>query len=102
MLQLVLKEKWFRMIESGEKREEYRDIKPYWWKRILTSPYEENPNTGGYDFKHMYVRFRLGYKKDAEEMIFKSGHVRIGKANPKWAEGSMERMIIIPLLERIK
>ena len=102
MLQLVLKEKWFRMIESGEKLEEYRDIKPYWWKRILTSDYLENPNDGGYAFRHKFVRFRLGYKKDAEEMIFKSGHVRIGNPKPEWSEGHMNRVIIVPLVERIK
>jgi len=34
-LYLPLKEKWYRMIESGEKREEYREITPYWCQRLL-------------------------------------------------------------------
>ena len=29
-LYLPLKAKWYDMIESGEKEEEYREIKPYW------------------------------------------------------------------------
>lgn len=34
VLPLVLKKKWYDMIASGEKREEYRDYKPFWTKRI--------------------------------------------------------------------
>ena len=34
-LHLPLKERWFRMIQSGEKKEEYREITPYWMKRLM-------------------------------------------------------------------
>lgn len=34
-LHLVLKAKWYDMIASGEKKEEYREVKPYWEKRLL-------------------------------------------------------------------
>lgn len=34
-LNLVLTGKWYDMIASGEKTEEYREIKPYWEKRLL-------------------------------------------------------------------
>lgn len=34
-LHLTLKKKWFEMIASGEKKEEYRDIKPYWLNRLM-------------------------------------------------------------------
>lgn len=34
MLVLPIKKKWFDMILSGEKKEEYREIKPYYDKRI--------------------------------------------------------------------
>ena len=33
ILDLPLMAVWFLMIESGEKKEEYREIKPYWIKR---------------------------------------------------------------------
>lgn len=33
-LSLVLKHKWYNLIESGEKTSEYREIKPYWDKRL--------------------------------------------------------------------
>ena len=34
MLTLPIKKKWFDMILSGEKKEEYREIKPYWFIRF--------------------------------------------------------------------
>lgn len=34
-LHLTLKKKWFDMTESGEKPEEYREIKEYWVRRLV-------------------------------------------------------------------
>ena len=34
MLILTLQKKWFGMILSGEKQEEYREIKPYYTSRF--------------------------------------------------------------------
>ena len=34
MLVLPIKKKWFDMILSGEKKEEYRDVSPYWKQRF--------------------------------------------------------------------
>lgn len=34
-LQMSLKTKWFEMTKSGEKTEDYREITPYWTKRLL-------------------------------------------------------------------
>lgn len=34
MLTFILKKEWFEKIERGEKTVEYREIKPYWIKRI--------------------------------------------------------------------
>lgn len=35
ILHLTLKKKWFDMILSGEKKEEYRKITPYWTQRLF-------------------------------------------------------------------
>lgn len=35
MLTLPIKKKWFDMIKYGEKKEEYREIKPYYDNRFL-------------------------------------------------------------------
>lgn len=62
ILHLTLKKKWFDMIASGEKKEEYREIKDYWTKRL-----------DGRDYDVVY--FRNGYAKDAPkikvEIMFK-------------------------------
>lgn len=34
MLIFNLKKEWFEKIKSGEKTHEYREVKPYWTKRI--------------------------------------------------------------------
>ncbi len=55
-LHLNLHAKWFDMIASGEKLEEYREIKPYWTKRL---------------FKHDYdtITFSNGFKSDRRQMV---------------------------------
>lgn len=37
MLILPIKKKWFDMIASGEKKEEYREIKPYYDSRFMNA-----------------------------------------------------------------
>lgn len=39
MLVFTLKKHWFEKIKSGEKSVEYREVKPYWTKRL-------NPKSG--------------------------------------------------------
>ena len=59
MLHFVLKRKWFEMIESGVKTEEYRQAKRYWVTRI------RNEFKGDFFQKHSgEIRFYLGYRKD--------------------------------------
>jgi hypothetical protein len=69
MLTLPIKEKWFNMILSGEKKEEYREIKPYYmsrFKNVFTMlPYSYIPE--GLDKKE--ICFRNGYGKNRPEFI---------------------------------
>lgn len=51
ILHMTLKKKWFDMIFFGEKTEEYREIKPYWIKRLSK--------------KYDIIRFKNGYNKDS-------------------------------------
>ena len=37
VLNLVVTKKWFNMIVSGAKNEEYREVKPYWIRRLTTN-----------------------------------------------------------------
>ena len=55
ILHLTLKKKWFDLIASGEKKIEYRDLKPYWSKRLTDDYYPKK-------FDEIY--FTNGYGKD--------------------------------------
>ena len=55
MLTLPIKKKWFDMIKSGEKKEEYREIKPYYQIRL---------NEKAYTGTH-YIRLRNGYSSNS-------------------------------------
>lgn len=61
MLTLPIKKKWFDMILSGEKKEEYREIKPYYEKRFEIYIMYQNLTR----YKANYILFRNGYKKDS-------------------------------------
>jgi hypothetical protein len=56
ILHLTLKKKWFDMILSGHKKEEYREIKPYWIKRLCNKEYD-------------VIKFRNGYGKKSPVII---------------------------------
>ena len=56
MLTLPIKNKWFDMIRSGEKKEEYREVKPYYDKRL------DSKYIWGDRFE---VIFRNGYSKNS-------------------------------------
>lgn len=60
MLTLPIKKKWFDMIKSGEKKEEYREIKPYYDIRFKIDPPFES------DFES--IIFRNGYRKDSPKI----------------------------------
>lgn len=88
ILPLVLKGKWFDMIERGEKKEEYRLRTDYWNKRIF--------NWFESDKSPHVIEFRHGYRRDARRMAFRVGNgagftfqSRVGKddrEHPEWGE----------------
>lgn len=57
ILHLTLKKKWFDLIASGKKTVEYREIKPYWTKRLFVKhlPYVLSP------IIFNEIHFRNGY-----------------------------------------
>ena len=48
ILSLILTHRWYDKIANGEKRYEYREIKPFWQKRLFARSYSA-------------VRFHRGY-----------------------------------------
>ena len=88
-LTLSLKKKWFVMIKSGVKKEEYRAFNEFWVKRLTwTIRYSEeqrNPFNGTILFDRLV--FTLGYPKanDTERRLeFKNPKIRIGAGRPEW------------------
>lgn len=99
VLNLVVTKKWFDMIVSGEKNEEYREIKPYWVTRLFRN------NSNIVDVRHLafglagrtdllkkyidtqrivlkqytHVLFINGYRKDSPRIEKEIESISIGK-----------------------
>jgi len=124
VLVLPLKEKWYRMIESGIKTEEYRELTPYWCNRILyhcplgideywnivlgNCDYfnKEHPYVtlhhlliGEYGTRgYTHVEFTLGYPKKGDtsrRMLKEIDLIKVGKGNPEWGAPEDKEVFII-------
>lgn len=114
-LNLTLKKKWFDMILSGEKKEEYREIKPYWEKRFSPTytdyPMGDSPRSTLYS--SFYIRrdlggvvydrvlFRNGYSKDAPSILMECKGIVTGNAKPEWSDNWEGCVFIVKLGEII-
>lgn len=81
MLILPIKKKWFDMILSGEKKEEYREIKPYYDKRFLNA-FNLNCEHNGWDYPYP-VMFRNGYSSSSPTFTAMV-RIAVGEGNPEW------------------
>ena len=85
VLTLNVSKQWLDMIVAGEKTEEYREIKPYWIKRLTTNcevAYDVALET--YCGKVLYrpythVLFINGYRKDSPRIEKEIESITIGK-----------------------
>ena len=69
MLILPIKSKWFNMILSGDKQEEYREIKPYYttrFKKIFEMYPNSNIPTG---LDKQLIGFRNGYGSSRPQYV---------------------------------
>lgn len=90
ILDLVLKHKWYDMIASGIKKEEYRDIKPFYLRRLLSR--------AGVGFEHYdAVRFHRGYTNTT--ILVECKGIHIGEGNPDWGAVVGEKYFVISLGE---
>lgn len=97
VLRLTLTRVWFLAIQSGEKREEYRELKQHWHSRFV-----ERKTTNHRDpvYRESYqrvttglrqydlVHFRNGYQTNAPELMVHCEGVRIGQPRAGWAPKS--------------
>lgn len=116
-LQLVLKRKWYDMISSGYKTEEYREIKPYWEKRmvdykaikadiqaIMVRKLLMGRNLDvcrDYHKGYTHVVFYLGYAKNRPSMMFEVNEITIAKGKPEWGAEEGKEYFVIKLGKRI-
>lgn len=89
VLILHIKKKWFDLILSGEKKEEYREIKPYWSARLCDSwdaiGVRWCHQKERLDYKSFEViEFRNGYGRDARRCRVKYNGLDTGPARPEW------------------
>lgn len=96
ILPLILKGKWYDMIDSGKKKEEYRDNKLFWRKRITNVIYK-----AGNEDEPIVVAFSHGYKK--QDMFYVADRIffRDGSNHPEWGEPET-RHYVIELGERVE
>ena len=90
ILHLTLKKKWFDMIASGEKKEEYREIKKYWQDRLCCT---SNILDGFQDFDE--IIFKHGYSSGAPLIVVECKGIGLGEGKAEWgAEPGKEYFII--------
>lgn len=84
-LYLVLKNPWFDMIKSGEKKEEYRELTDFWKTRL------EGKEFDTLEFVHGYPK-----KEDmSKRLFFKNPKIRVGEGKPEWGAESGKQYYII-------
>ncbi len=96
-LRLTVKKKWFDMIKSGEKPEEYREIKRYWTKRLSEPPQWPNEWISHVFYKFSHVLFVNGYGNDSPRVLKECKGITIGRGNPKWGAPTDRDVFIIQL-----
>lgn len=79
MLTLTIKKKWFDAILSGEKKEEYREIKPYYTSRFKRL--WQGSLVGGEAKRE--IMFRNGYSKSSPKFVA-TCTIDTGPGKPEW------------------
>lgn len=70
------------MIEAGIKKEEYREVKDHWTKRLEGKRFD-------------IVTFRNGYRADARTMTLECKGITKGSARPEWSGGTVSGPVYV-------
>lgn len=103
-LHLTLNKKWFDMILSGLKKEEYREIKEYWKTRLVdyvsnhSHLYNQPHLKYDIDFKDFdKIIFKNGYNKNSPMMIVECEGIEVKKGKEEWGAEKDEFYFAIKL-----
>lgn len=128
-LYLILKQPWFGMISTGKKTEEYREITPFWVRRLLAEvehvPFGEDifhpvdlpkdctavipenvkqlllsGNLAVRPFRK--VNFGHGYRKGRSSVTLPIKGITIGRGRPEWGAPRDRDVFIISLGGKVK
>lgn len=121
MLTLPIQRKWFDMILSGTKKEEYRDIKEYYETRfqnlfgaITIYPSSIFSDRSKYELLQGEAVPEEIRKEGIQEIIFRNGYsknskaikarcrLRIGKGRPEWGAEPDKQYYILEILDKEK
>lgn len=93
-LHLTLKKEWFDMVLSGEKKEEYRELKSFWKRRLEYFMVEDDiPQDCFREFD--LVHFTHGYGSLRPQIIIECKDISIGRGKYEW--GGLGTTYIIKL-----
>lgn len=125
-LKLTIKKEYFDMILSGEKPEEYREIKKHWVQRLvwrfteqdylefdemltdLQNPLERHRSLA--DLEKFWlietacftnVEFRNGYNNTSPKAVFEFKGIEIRTGNPNWGADPDKNYFVIKLGKEI-
>lgn len=107
ILHSTIKKKFFDMIASGVKKEEYKELKDFWKSRLLEYGWEQDETP--YVFPHMvkqydaiklYNGWACSEKYPSILVEFKG--VSIGNAKPEWSDNWQGNVFIIELGEIVE
>lgn len=86
VLHLNLKLKWFDLILSGEKKEEYREMSVYWQRIFLTlkDGIKIKIKHKCYNPADVIICFSNGYSIDRKQFYIECQDLIIGNGKPEW------------------
>lgn len=94
VLHLVLKKKWFDLIASGGKKEEYRCETPYWDVRIAGWE-NKAKGTDDEEGKTCVVAFSCGYRKPTMWCLLTMLTYSLKSKFPEWGEPKEPHYVIV-------
>lgn len=121
----VLKRHWYDLIESGEKPEEYREITPYWIKRLLCNRvykplhlfpinkkeaayFAQNHKALAEAIERGYLVpkgeaaiFYFGYAKDRPQFKRLITSISVGTGRPEWGAEPGREYLVTKLGEKL-
>lgn len=109
MVILPIKKKWFDMVKSGEKPEEYRELKPYYTVRFVKElgfPKKEEESVMELlrqmeAKKPLMVLFRNGYSKTSPCFMAEC-YLSIGKGKENWGAAPGCEYYILRIAKQIE